>query len=93
MKVYWISPFFLRNYFLKFVIKEKIQGRIIEVTEGREHLPDDLNPLNAELNPVCHMLALLGAHHILHVSRIMVKEKVLETERGSTRSHSVDNSI
>jgi len=93
MKVYWISPFFLRNYFLKFVIKEKIQGRIIEVTEGREHLLDDLNPLNAELNPVCHMLALLGAHHILHVSRIMVKEKVLETERGSTRSHSVDNSI
>jgi hypothetical protein len=30
------------------------------------------NPLNAELNPVCHLLALLGAHHILHVSRIRV---------------------
>jgi hypothetical protein len=29
-------------------------------------------PLNAELNPVCHLLALLGAHHILHVSRIRV---------------------
>jgi hypothetical protein len=28
------------------------------------------NPLNAELNPICHLLALLGAHHILHVSRI-----------------------
>jgi len=27
-------------------------------------------PLNAELNPICHLLALLGAHHILHVSRI-----------------------
>jgi len=27
------------------------------------------NPLNAELNPTCHLLALLGAHHILHVSR------------------------
>jgi len=26
------------------------------------------NPLNAELNPICHLLALLGAHHILHVS-------------------------
>ena len=25
------------------------------------------NPLNAELNPVCHLLALVGAHHILHV--------------------------
>jgi len=32
-----------------------------------------LNPLNAELNPICHLLALLGAHHILHISRIGVK--------------------
>jgi len=32
-----------------------------------------LNPLNAALNPTCHLLALLGAHHILHVSRIRVK--------------------
>ena len=30
------------------------------------------NPLNAELNPICHLLALLGAHHILHVSRTRV---------------------
>ena len=30
------------------------------------------NPLNAELNPVRHLLTLLGAHHILHVSRIRV---------------------
>jgi len=36
----------------------------------------DVNPLNAELNPICHLLALLGAHHILHVSRIRVKERV-----------------
>ena len=32
-----------------------------------------INPLNAELNPICHLLALLGAHHILHVGRIRVK--------------------
>ena len=32
-----------------------------------------VNPLNAELNPICHFLALLGAYHILHVSRIRVK--------------------
>jgi len=32
-----------------------------------------INPLNAELNPICHLLVLLGAHHILHVSRIRVK--------------------
>jgi len=30
------------------------------------------NLLNAELNPICHLLALLGAHHIFHVSRIRV---------------------
>jgi len=32
------------------------------------------NSLNAKLNPICHWLALLGAHHILHVSRIRVKK-------------------
>jgi len=31
-----------------------------------------VNPLKAELNPICHLLALLGVHHILHVSRIRV---------------------
>jgi hypothetical protein len=31
-----------------------------------------LNPLNTELKPICHLLALLGAHHILHISRIRV---------------------
>ena len=30
----------------------------------------DFNPLNAELNPICYLLALLGAQHFLHVSRI-----------------------
>jgi hypothetical protein len=39
-----------------------------------------LNPLNAELNPICHLLALLGAHHILHVSRIRVKRNLGMTE-------------
>jgi hypothetical protein len=31
------------------------------------------NALNAELIPICHLLALLGAHPILHISRIRVK--------------------
>jgi hypothetical protein len=33
----------------------------------------DFNPLKAELIPICHLLAVLGTHHILHVSRIRVK--------------------
>jgi hypothetical protein len=32
-----------------------------------------INHLDAELNPICHLLALLGDHHILYVSRIRVK--------------------
>ena len=31
-----------------------------------------LNPSNAKLHPICHLLALIGAHSILHVSRIRV---------------------
>ena len=34
---------------------------------------NSINPLNPELNPICYLLALLGAHHFLHVSRIRVK--------------------
>jgi hypothetical protein len=35
--------------------------------------PLHINPLNAELNSICHLLVLLGAHPILHISRIKVK--------------------
>ena len=31
-----------------------------------------INPLNAELNPIYHLPALLEAHHSLHVSTIRV---------------------
>jgi len=37
----------------------------------RTYLYTKFNPLNAKLNPICHLLALL-AHHILHISRIRV---------------------
>ena len=36
------------------------------------------NHLNAKLNPICHLLALLGAHHILHISRIRVNRTTLQ---------------
>ena len=35
-----------------------------------------LNRLNAELKLICHLLALLGAHPILHLSRIRVNDGV-----------------
>ena len=40
---------------------------------GSEPFVPVLNPLNPELNPICYLLALLEAHHFLHVSRIRVK--------------------
>jgi hypothetical protein len=36
-----------------------------------------LNPLNAELNPICHLLALLETRRILHVSRLRVDAQIL----------------
>jgi len=34
------------------------------------------NTLNTKLNSICHLLVLLGAHPILHVSRIRVNYEV-----------------
>ena len=39
-----------------------------------------INPLNPELNPICYLLALLGAHHFLHVSRIRVKSLTIRLQ-------------
>jgi hypothetical protein len=39
----------------------------------RRYYSHYFNPLNAELNPVRHLLALAGAHHFVDVSRIRVK--------------------
>ena len=38
-----------------------------------------ISPLNAELNPICLLLALLRAHPILHVSRIRIKWLLVKT--------------
>jgi hypothetical protein len=42
------------------------------VLPSKEKIKNPINPLNAKLNPICHLLALLGAHPIRHVSRIGV---------------------
>ena len=43
-----------------------------------------LNPLDAELNPICHLVALLGAHPILHISRISVNSLIPIWRRNAT---------
>jgi len=60
-----------------------------------------VNPLKSELNPICYLLALLGGHHFLHVSRIRVKlltlrwlmsytygAPILDVSRSHTTQHS-----
>jgi hypothetical protein len=47
-----------------------------------------INPLNAKLNPICHLLELLGAHHIPHVSRIRVnRQSILHNIPEDRRHH------
>ena len=70
---------------IKFFVKEgltpnEIHSNFIKVYGGSytsfstiKKWAAEFNPLNAELNPICCLLALLGAHHFLHVSRIRVK--------------------
>jgi hypothetical protein len=38
---------------------------------SRNLMAQRFNPLNARLNPICHLLAL-EAHHILHIGTIRV---------------------
>jgi len=44
-------------------------------TNGLLPVCESITPLNAELNPICDLLALLGAHHIFHVSGLKVNCK------------------
>jgi transposase len=53
------------------------EGGITVIIITLKHIHVFLNPLKTMLNPICHLLALLGAHHILHVSRIRVKKNVI----------------
>ena len=46
-----------------------------------------INSLNAELNPIRHLLALVVAHHILHVSRVRVNHAQLMNMQALTLGH------
>ena len=52
----------------------RVLGLVLDANYLRYARP--LNPLNPELNPI-YLLALLGAHHFLHVSMIRVKSLTL----------------
>ena len=59
--------FYYKNKFEKLVHLVGFIIRIYHDARSSEcQIP--INPSNANFNPICHLLALLGAHHILHVS-------------------------
>jgi hypothetical protein len=41
---------------------------------------EPFKPLNVQLNPICHLLALLGAHNILHISKIRVTQQEVSVQ-------------
>jgi hypothetical protein len=55
----------------------KIHNHTIRIHRhnNKKYINYNINPSDAELNPICHLLVLLGAHHIFHVSRISVKQE------------------
>ena len=69
MRALIVSP----DYYNMNVFMYRIEHAVLELCLRYEQL---INPLNAELNPICHLLALLGVY-FLHVSRIRVKSLTL----------------
>ena len=62
----------LMTYTAKAAVCSEI--RIEHSTHSEHHVEFlNINPLNAELNPICHLLALLGGTTIVVVSRLRVK--------------------
>jgi hypothetical protein len=71
-----------------FVKKCLDNRRCLEAAEMR--CLRSVNPLNAQLNPIFHLLTLLGAHHIFHISRIRVKGY---TKLDKIRSEALGNKL
>ena len=60
MKLFQIPKFSTLQYSLNIEVK----GSLLILLR--------FNPVNAKFNPICHLLALLGADHILHISGLRV---------------------
>jgi len=62
-------------------VYSNLKPSILKMDYGRNTLfrlrSSYFNPLKAKLNPICHLLALLRAHHIFHVSRVRVKTYIV----------------
>jgi hypothetical protein len=63
---------YYRNIFAR-VASHSISKRDTNSKYALRMLINFFNTLNAELSLICHLLALLEAHHLLHFGRIRVK--------------------
>jgi hypothetical protein len=63
------------------------KGKVSVPVAEKQHLACVLTLSSAKLNPICHLLALLGVHHILHISRIRVKHLLLSSARVDRFGH------
>jgi hypothetical protein len=68
----------MENY--NFSIQTAVNLKLRSLTVGSKKLLSvhtKFNALNAELNPICYLLALLGVNRFLYVSSIRVKSLTL----------------
>ena len=84
-----LGPFGLKNWITSYMAVccccQQYKGTWVFTYSAQHFCPilnkfdflNRFNPLNTELNPICHLLALL-AHLIFHVSRIRVNENPVE---------------
>jgi len=68
----WI-PYFPFVLHKKSILMDNIWMYHIDLSDNFISNKIIINPLKPELNPICYLLALLGAHHFLDVTRIRVK--------------------
>ena len=68
-----ISDILKGQNIIGFIKKQRLNwsGHVERMAE--DNFVQGINPLNPQLNPIYYLLALLRAHHFLHVSRIRVK--------------------
>jgi len=67
----WINPLTL------YLLMWRIWWAPNNASKGQMGFNLAFRGLNAELNSICHLLALLRAHHIFHVSGLRVKSSQL----------------
>jgi len=63
---------------LQFILLQQAKLQAVKIFSIIRSSLNFINPLNAELNPICHFLALLEDHLILHISRIRVKQRLIK---------------